>query len=65
MIARAVLWVADHPVRELWVGWPTVKAILGQKVAPGLLDRYLGRMGYAAQQTDEPVSPDRKDAIHY
>src|SRR5512142_2795843 len=39
VIARAVLWVADHPVRELWVGWPTVKAILGQKFIPRLLDR--------------------------
>jgi len=25
VIARAVLHVADHPVRELWVGWSTVK----------------------------------------
>lgn len=63
VIARAVLHVADHPVRELWVGWPTVKAILGQKLFPGLLDRYLGRMGYAAQQTDRPVSPQRRDDV--
>lgn len=63
VIARAVLWVADHPTRELWVGWSAVKAILGQKLVPGLLDRYLGRMGYAAQQTDQPVSPGRKDDV--
>ncbi|GEJ57933.1 SDR family oxidoreductase [Anaeromyxobacter diazotrophicus] len=63
VIARAVLHVADHPVRELWVGWPAVKAILGQKLFPGLLDRYLGRMGYAAQQTDQPVSPERRDDV--
>ena len=63
VIARAVLWVSRHPVRELWVGWPAVKAILGQKLAPGLLDRYLGRTGYAAQQTEEPVSADRQDDV--
>jgi NADP-dependent 3-hydroxy acid dehydrogenase YdfG len=63
VIARAVLYVADHPTRELWVGWSAVKAILGQKVIPGLLDRYLGRVGYAAQQTDQPVSPERKDDV--
>ncbi len=63
VIARAVLWVADHPTRELWVGWSAVKAILGQKIAPGLLDRYLGRIGYAAQQTDEPAAPDRRDDV--
>ena len=63
VIARAVLYVADHPVRELWVGWSAVKAILGQKLIPGLLDRYLGRMGYSAQQTDQPVPPGRKDDV--
>ncbi|HET8541014.1 MAG TPA: SDR family oxidoreductase [Anaeromyxobacter sp.] len=61
--ARAVLWVADHPTRELRVGWSAVKAIVGQKLFPGLLDRYLGRVGYAAQQTDRPVSPGRPDNV--
>lgn len=50
VMARAVLHAIDHRPRELWVGWPTVKAILGQMLVPGLLDRYLGRMGYDAQQ---------------
>ncbi len=63
VIARAVLYVADHPARELWVGWSAVKAILGQKIIPGLLDRYLGRMGYSAQQTDQPVPPGRRDDV--
>jgi NADP-dependent 3-hydroxy acid dehydrogenase YdfG len=63
VIARAVLWVADHPTRELWVGWSAVKAIVGQKLVPGLIDRYLGRVGYAAQQTDERVPPDRPDDV--
>ncbi len=63
VIARAVRYVADHPARELWVGWTTVKAILGQKVIPGLLDRYLGRMGYGAQQTGQRVPPGRRDDV--
>ena len=33
--------------------------ILANRVAPGLLDRYLGRTGYDAQQTDEPLEPAR------
>ncbi len=65
VIARAVLYVADHPTRELWVGWSAVKAILGQKFIPGLLDRYLGRMGYSAQQTDQRISPGRKDDVDH
>jgi short-subunit dehydrogenase len=57
--ARAVYWAAHHRRREVLVGAPTVKAILGQKLIPGLLDRYLGRTGVAAQQTDRPRDPTR------
>ena len=63
VIARAVLYVAEHPRRELWIGWSAVRAILGQRVLPGLLDRYLGRIGYGSQQTDEPVPPGRLDNV--
>jgi NAD(P)-dependent dehydrogenase (short-subunit alcohol dehydrogenase family) len=61
--AEAVLWAAEHDRPELYVGGPTVLAILGNKVAPRLADRYLARTGYAAQQTDEPVDPDRPDNL--
>ena len=44
------------------VGWPTVKAILGNAVVPGLADRYLARTGFDAQQTDEPER-DRPDNL--
>jgi NADP-dependent 3-hydroxy acid dehydrogenase YdfG len=63
VIAKAALWVAEHPVRELWVGWSTAKAIVGQFFIPGLLDRYLGRIGYRAQQAAEPVAPGRPDNV--
>jgi NAD(P)-dependent dehydrogenase (short-subunit alcohol dehydrogenase family) len=52
--ARAILHLATHPRRELLVGLPTVAAVWGQKFIPGLLDVYLGRTGYAGQQTGEP-----------
>jgi NAD(P)-dependent dehydrogenase (short-subunit alcohol dehydrogenase family) len=61
--ADAIVWAASHPRRELMVGWPTVKAIFGNAVLPGVADRYLARTGYDAQQTDEPVDPDRKDNL--
>ena len=57
--ARAILWAAEHDRRELWVGASTSLTILADKVVPGLLDRYLGRTGVDAQQTDEPAEPDR------
>jgi hypothetical protein len=31
--------------REVWVGLPTVITILADKLAPGVLDRYLARTG--------------------
>ncbi len=51
--ARAILFAATHRRRELWVGMPTVMAILANKIAPGLLDRYLAHSGYDGQLTVE------------
>ena len=42
---------------------PTVEAIIGAKVAPGLLDHYLARTGYESQQTDEPADPNRPNNL--
>jgi NAD(P)-dependent dehydrogenase (short-subunit alcohol dehydrogenase family) len=61
--ARAIVHAAEHPRREYWVGLPTVAAIVGQSLAPGLLDRYLARTGYYSQQTDDPASPVRRDNL--
>jgi short-subunit dehydrogenase len=61
--ARAVYWAAHHRRREIYVGLPTVEAIVGNKVAPALLDHYLGRTGYNSQQTQEPEDPNRPNNL--
>lgn len=61
--ARAIYWAAHHHRREVYVGGPTVEAIVGNKIVPGLLDHYLGRTGYASQQTGEPEDPHRPDNL--
>jgi len=61
--ARAVYWAAHHHRRELYVGMSTVEAIVGNKIAPGMLDHYLGETGYSSQQTCEPESPDRPNNL--
>jgi hypothetical protein len=61
--ARAVHWAATHPRRELWVGWPAVKAIVGTSWMPGLADRMLGRSAVQGQQTDERLPSDREDNL--
>lgn len=62
--ARAVYWAAHHHRREIYVGASTVKAIVGNKMAPAALDRYLARTGYDAQQTAEPEDPGRADNLY-
>jgi hypothetical protein len=52
--ARAIVYAAKHPRRELFVGGPTLLAVWAQKFVPNILDWYLGRTGYEAQQTGEP-----------
>lgn len=59
LIADAVVSFADRPRRAMWLGWPTIRAIAANRVIPGVLDWYLGRTGFDAQQTDEPERPDR------
>jgi short-subunit dehydrogenase len=53
--ADAIVWAGDHAPRELNVGWPTLETRIANTLAPGLVDRYLARKGYAAQQTGDPV----------
>jgi NAD(P)-dependent dehydrogenase (short-subunit alcohol dehydrogenase family) len=46
--AEAIYFAAHHKRRELLVGFSTVKALVGNMVAPGLLDIYLAKTGYKA-----------------
>ncbi|WP_084480358.1 SDR family oxidoreductase [Nocardia grenadensis] len=53
VVADAVVFAAAHPRRkQYWVGASTVGTVLGQRLAPAVLDRYLARTGYSAQQTE-------------
>jgi NAD(P)-dependent dehydrogenase (short-subunit alcohol dehydrogenase family) len=65
LIAEGIAWAADNPgvSRELNIGFPSVKAIWGNKLAPSVADRVLARIGYASQQTDEPEDPARLDNL--
>ncbi|MGI8788862.1 MAG: SDR family oxidoreductase [Pyrinomonadaceae bacterium] len=62
--AEAIYFVAHNDRREMYVGYPTVEAIVGNKIAPSLGDWYLAKGGYKSQQTDESVAPDRKNNLY-
>jgi NAD(P)-dependent dehydrogenase (short-subunit alcohol dehydrogenase family) len=62
--AEAVVFAAHHPRQEMYVGGSSVLAIAGNRLAPRLLDRYLGRTGFRSQQMDEPEDPERPDNLY-
>jgi NAD(P)-dependent dehydrogenase (short-subunit alcohol dehydrogenase family) len=61
--ARAIADAVERPRREIWVGAPTVLTIVGNGLAPWLVDRYLARTNEKAQQTAEVIPPDRPDNL--
>jgi short-subunit dehydrogenase len=62
--ADAIVWAAHHYRREWYVGGSTAVVVTGNKAAPGLGDWYLGKTGVQSQQTDQPVSPNRRDNLY-
>jgi len=64
LAARAIAYAANHPRRRMyWVGGTTAATLIANRIAPGLLDRYLARTGYDSQQTDQPASAGRPDNL--
>ena len=62
--ARGIRFAAYANRREVWVGWPAYKAILGNKLAPTLGDRILAKEGYGGQLTGKRVAKDRPDNLY-
>jgi NADP-dependent 3-hydroxy acid dehydrogenase YdfG len=63
VIADAIVFAAQRPRKEYWIGFPTVKAIIAEKFVSNFADHWLAKAGYSSQQTQEPVSPDRLDNL--
>jgi hypothetical protein len=57
--AEAIYFAAHHPRREFYVDWSSAKAIIANKIAPGLIDHFLGRTGYDLQQYHGTEDPGR------
>lgn len=53
-IADGILWAADKAPREVLLGVPTFRAVWGQRLIPGLLDRYVARVAWDSQFVDRP-----------
>ncbi|HSV14663.1 MAG TPA: SDR family oxidoreductase [Tepidisphaeraceae bacterium] len=59
--ADAICWTIDHDRRQVDVGWPTVEAVVGEKLIPGTLDHYLAHAAWEGAQLPEPADPNHKD----
>jgi len=59
--ADAILFAAEHDRRELMVGYTTVEATVGEKIIPGLLDRYLATAAWEGAMLPEPADPNQPD----
>ncbi len=61
--ARTIVYASAHNRREIFVGGSTLKAIIGNKIAPEYADKVLAKNGYSGQMTNQPENPDRKDNL--
>jgi NAD(P)-dependent dehydrogenase (short-subunit alcohol dehydrogenase family) len=50
---RAIAHLVEHPRRNMWVGVSTAYTILGNRIAPWFLDRYLARTGIKGQLSQQ------------
>jgi NAD(P)-dependent dehydrogenase (short-subunit alcohol dehydrogenase family) len=61
--ADAIHYAAHHKRRQVYVGIPTVMNILGERIAPWLLDRYLAKSGFDSQMTEHDLDPSGHDNL--
>lgn len=65
VVADAILFAAQHPKRDLFVG---AAARVGASLAhhaPRMVDRYLSRFMFRGQQRDAPPRPLGQNALHH
>ncbi len=62
--AQAIVFAAFHHRREVWVGFSTVVAIMANRIAAGLADRYLASAGYSGQLTKQAADPEAANNLY-
>jgi len=62
--AEAIVFASKNQRREIYVGLPTVIAIIGNKLFPRLGDYYLGKTGVKGQQTKEKADHSKPNNLY-
>lgn len=64
VVAKAILYCAERPQRELPVTWACQRLLWGQKLSPRAGDLFLRWRGWKDQSTGEPWPPDAPDNLY-
>lgn len=64
LVADAILFAAENPVRELFVGGAGKAIAATQTLSPWLADKVLEMVAFQGQKTDEPKSADAPDNLY-
>jgi short-subunit dehydrogenase len=64
IVAKAIIYAAEHPKRDVFVGGPAKMAAMGNYFSPRILDRVNSSLTYRNQQSEQMSSPTRRDALH-
>ena len=65
MVAKAIVYAASHPVRELIVGDSGYIVTYMRRLAPTLTNNFLGATGFRKQRSDEPKSAQAPDNMYH
>ena len=58
VVAEVILYAAEHPTRDIVAGGAGQAMILGQRISPALMDRFVLVGGFDGQKTSEERSAD-------
>ena len=62
--AEAIVYCAHHNRTEMWVGWPTVKAILANRFNRHFADVEAAKLGWDSQMYDGSNPPGQPDDLY-
>ncbi len=64
IVAESILYAAQHPRRDVFVGSMSKLISVGSVTMPRMLDRYMRALMFRQQKSDAPAAPGRRDALH-
>jgi short-subunit dehydrogenase len=64
LVAESILFCAQHPRRDVYVGGHSKFASVGESTMPRALDRFMRAFVFRQQKSEQPSAPGRRDALH-